>query len=359
MGTDFLERIGELAERRRCRGCCRRAEAHAADERRDRPALRRRHRALPRAPARRAAAGGAHAGAVRATRSRACSAAPTRRRAAAPGADAPHAPLGGAAARRRAWRRAASRWCSRPGAASTAGWAAKARSPPTRCEDVRAPKARPAAAQGAVGRPRGGAGRRIATTTADAGAGGARRAASSSCSTAAACASASWSGSTSRASARRAGWIDAADARRTCSARAASGAACRSARRRWRRCAPGWRCAAGWRAPGEPALFVSRRGTRLDAEPGALAPEARRRCGRPADARASAHAAPLVRHPPAAVQRRPARGAGAAGPRQHHDHAGLHAARLPAPGQGLRRRASARQEARRAGASEQRRTAAR
>ena len=99
------------------------------------------------------------------------------------------------------------------------------------------------------------------------------------------------------------------------------------------------------RAADEPALFVSRRGTRLDAEPGALAAASAGAAGRPADARASAHAAPLVRVAPAAVQRRPARGAGTARPRQHRDHAGLHAARLPAPGQGLRRGAPARAQA--------------
>src|SRR6185369_8783811 len=56
------------------------------------------------------------------------------------------------------------------------------------------------------------------------------------------------------------------------------------------------------------------------------------------------HAAPLVRHACAAVLPGPARGAGAARPRQHLDHPGVHASRLPGAGEGLRRRASARQE---------------
>src|SRR5262249_45482772 len=52
----------------------------------------------------------------------------------------------------------------------------------------------------------------------------------------------------------------------------------------------------------------------------------------------SARAAPLVRLARAAVERRPARRAGDAGSRQHLHHAGLHAPRLPAPGESLRRR---------------------
>ena len=64
----------------------------------------------------------------------------------------------------------------------------------------------------------------------------------------------------------------------------------------------------------------------------------------PRPARASAHAAPFVRLARAAVVGRPARGAGDAGPRAHRQHAGLHASRFPGAGQGLRRRASAREE---------------
>jgi integrase/recombinase XerC len=59
--------------------------------------------------------------------------------------------------------------------------------------------------------------------------------------------------------------------------------------------------------------------------------------GRPEQPRAPAHAAPQLCQPPAAVQRRFARRARAAGPRPHPHHAGLHAAGLPAPGPGLRR----------------------
>ena len=174
-----------------------------------------------------------------------------------------------------------------------------------------------------------------------AGAGGARCAASPSCSTAAACASASWSASTSSPLPGRPAGSTLPMPAPTSSARAASGAACRSASPRSRRSRRGWRSAAS-RAPGrEPALFVSRRGTRLTAEPGALAPEGAGARRRLADARPSAHAAPLVRLACAAVERRPARGAGAARPRQHHDHAGLHQARLRPSLEGVRRRPSA------------------
>jgi site-specific recombinase XerC len=110
---------------------------------------------------------------------------------------------------------------------------------------------------------------------------------------------------------------------------------------------------------------VGRAGAR---RPGGLAglPRRHRRAGRGGAVRQAARAAPhpsqlrvrlrrlaqaaglptdvhphMLRHSfavaPAAVQRRPARRAGAAGPRQHRHHAGLHAAGLPAPGQGLRR----------------------
>lgn len=79
-----------------------------------------------------------------------------------------------------------------------------------------------------------------------------------------------------------------------------------------------------------------------DAQPGALAAEGPGAAGRAAHPRAPAHAAPQLRQPPAAVQRRPARRAGTAGSRQHRHDAGLHPARLPAPGQGVRRGASAR-----------------
>ena len=89
------------------------------------------------------------------------------------------------------------------------------------------------------------------------------------------------------------------------------------------------------------ALFIGRNGTRLSAQ--AVWKQLRQRSlqGRPGGAGASAHAAPFLRQPRAAVQQRPARGAGTAGPRQHRDHAGLHAAGFPASGEGLRRRASA------------------
>ena len=172
-----------------------------------------------------------------------------------------------------AWRRAASRSRSRPGAASTAGSAAKAWSPPTRCEGVRAPKA-------AQPLPKA-----LSVDDAVALVGASRRRrrrrrwpratpASSSCSTAAACASASWSGSTSSPAPTPRGWIDC---RRRQRARPRQGqqAAQRAGRQRGAGGARGLAGAARrrWRAPGEPALFVSRRGTRLTREPGALAPE--------------------------------------------------------------------------------------
>ena len=61
----------------------------------------------------------------------------------------------------------------------------------------------------------------------------------------------------------------------------------------------------------------------------------------PARARAPAHVPALVRLAPARVERRPARGAGTAGSRQHQHDAGVHAPRLPASRAGLRHRASA------------------
>ena len=59
--------------------------------------------------------------------------------------------------------------------------------------------------------------------------------------------------------------------------------------------------------------------------------------------RASAHAAALVRLARAAVLGGSARGAGNAGARVDRQHAGLHAPRFPGAGQGLRRRAPARE----------------
>jgi integrase/recombinase XerC len=66
--------------------------------------------------------------------------------------------------------------------------------------------------------------------------------------------------------------------------------------------------------------------------------------GWPGHAGTSAHAAAFVCQPPAAIQWRPSRRAGAAGPRQHHQHADLHPARLPAPGPRLRRCPPARED---------------
>src|SRR5258706_5312693 len=65
---------------------------------------------------------------------------------------------------------------------------------------------------------------------------------------------------------------------------------------------------------------------------------------RPGRTHPSAHAAPLVRHPCPAIVAGSSRRPGDARPRQHLDHAGLYAPRLPGARQGLRRRASAGEE---------------
>ena len=100
---------------------------------------------------------------------------------------------------------------------------------------------------------------------------------------------------------------------------------------------------AGGRRPAGALRRPQRHAADADASP--LAPARPRGAGRHDQPRASAHAAAFVRLAPAAVERRPARGAGAAGPCRHRHHAGLHPARLPAFGQGLRRGASAGEEA--------------
>ena len=93
--------------------------------------------------------------------------------------------------------------------------------------------------------------------------------------------------------------------------------------------------------PGETALFVGRDGTAL----GARAVQARLKHwalqAGPRGQGAPARAAALVRLAPAAVERGPARGAGNAGAREHLHDAGLHAPRLPASRESVRRRASA------------------
>ena len=272
-------------QRRRCRGCCRPAERRLAPTAvgADAGARRRTSRATSStcasSAAWRARTLALYArGAARGCRRFAADAGVD----AARGAGAPRAALGGAAARAAAWRRAASRSCCRPGAASTAGWGragpgrrqpgrrrARAEGAPSRCPRRCRSTRRWRWPSTAASRRRPGAARRATT-------------ASSSCSTAAACASASWSGSTSRPAARRAGWIDA---RRRQRARARQGQ--QAAQRAGGRAGAGGAAAlAGaarrrWRRADEPALFVSRRGTRLTRQPGALAPEARWRC-RPA-----------------------------------------------------------------------------
>ncbi len=84
------------------------------------------------------------------------------------------------------------------------------------------------------------------------------------------------------------------------------------------------------------ALFIGRNGTRLSAQSVLATPAPAQLAGWPGAAGASAYAAPLVCQPPVAVEQRFARRAGTAGARQYHHHAGLYAARFPAPGQSLR-----------------------
>ncbi len=107
--------------------------------------------------------------------------------------------------------------------------------------------------------------------------------------------------------------------------------ACASRRRR-----AGSRCAASSRRPSELALFVSRRGERLGSAQRAGAAQSLGATPRRADARASAHAAAFVRDAPARVERRSARGAGAARSCEPLDDAGLYASRLPASRSHLR-----------------------
>ena len=68
---------------------------------------------------------------------------------------------------------------------------------------------------------------------------------------------------------------------------------------------------------------------------GAVTPAPARATAGPVQARASAPAAPQLREPRAGIVRRPARRAGAAGPRRHRDHAGVYASGLPASGEGV------------------------
>ena len=258
--------------------------------------------------------------------------------------DAPRPPLGGAAAWRAAWRRARSRSSCRPGGASIAGSAATAWSPPTRSRACarRAPQPLPKALS---------VDHAVALVAHRDERGDPRLAARD------ACIAELLYGCGLRvgelvgldvvASGAAAGWIDAGD-----------GSAHVLGKGRKRRAvpvgAPALAALADWLAlrgdiarADEAALFVSSRGTRLTASQVRSRLKARAIAAGVADARPSAHAAPLVRLARAAVERRPARGAGAARPRQHHDDAGLHQARLRPPLEGVRRGASARASERR------------
>ena len=162
-----------------------------------------------------------------------------------------------------------------------------------------------------------------------------------------------------RASRRRAAGSTSTRAKRTCSARAASarivpvGGKAAEALAAWlavRDDGPrdgGGAAARSGRCARRCSSAATARASRRTRSGSML--KARSAQGRAGRAGASAHAAAFVREPRAAVQQRPARRAGTARPRQHHDHPGLHAAGFPAPGQGLRRGASARQGDARAG----------
>ena len=118
------------------------------------------------------------------------------------------------------------------------------------------------------------------------------------------------------------------------SARAARSASCRSAARAIgaRRDLPARAAAAARAGKGEGRALPQRARRAADAH-GRLEdpPEVRRARGHH-EARVAAHAATLVRDPPARGRRRPARGAGDAWPRRHLDDADLHARgpRVPA-----------------------------
>ncbi len=113
--------------------------------------------------------------------------------------------------------------------------------------------------------------------------------------------------------------------------------------RRARRSRAGSRNAHRWSTLGATRCSSVRAG---EAHLGAHDRAAPRRVGGqagPRPARASAHAAALVRLARAAIVGRSARGAGDAGTRVDREHAGLHASRLPGAREGLRRGASARE----------------
>lgn len=93
--------------------------------------------------------------------------------------------------------------------------------------------------------------------------------------------------------------------------------------------------------PTQPALFLGSQRHPAERAGHLAAAEAAQPALGPGRTGAPAHAAPFVRQPRAAVQRRPAGGARAAGPRQHQHHTGLHPAGFPASGQGVRRGTSA------------------
>ena len=345
MGTDFLERIGELTSGRASRACCRRLKPAAMLEAATdagAPGPRRRP-ALPGPCARRKAPGRAHRHALHAADLTSC-----RQRAAA---GVPLRQVQNAHIRRWVAQMHSGGRSARGIALILSGWRGfyvwlgrQGLIDHNPVQDVRAPKARQAAAQGA------GCGRRsrwrIRTTRGRRpAAGGARCRCITELLYGCGLRMGELVGLDVAASGRaRAAGSTPRPARPTCWAKAASGAACR-----WARAALAllvqWLAVLRGEGSGEgrPALFIGGRGQRLTPQHIRVRLKRRQPAGGLATAGAPAHAAPLVRQPRAAKQRRPARGAGAAGPRQHQHHAGLHPARFPAPGAGVRRGASARQ----------------